>query len=446
MDYHSAFGINAFSLLTISPAATTILIVTILILFLLSFFIAGSEVAFFSLTPKDINILKTRKQPSFKRIINLLEQPKILLASLLIANSFVNIGIILISNLLLEGWVTDPFFNSVLLNFILKVASVSFFLVLFAEILPKVWATHHKVWFASSSSLTVEILNSLFYGLSKKFVRYSDNIEKRVSHSKLSGMDNSNLDYAIDLLPEHEASLEEKIILKGIRKFGGTMVKQVMRTRLDVSGIDTSRSLHEIIKLSEVLHYSRLPVYKSNLDEIVGILHIKDILPHLNESDSFDWYPLIRAPYFVHEQKLIEDLLQEFRTNRIHFAIVVDEFGGTSGIVTLEDIIEEIIGEIKDEFDDEESVNKKIDDYNYIFEGKIMINDACKAMKIPINAFETIRGDSDSLAGLVLEIAGAFPQVNESLTSGDYTFVPLEISKNRIDKVKVIIKSKEIKA
>jgi gliding motility-associated protein GldE len=331
-----------------------------------------------------------------------------------------------------------------LLSFSLKVVLVSSFILLFAEVLPKVWATHHKVWFASTSSLAVEIFNSLFYRFSKKFVSYSDDIEKKFSSFNSSDNDEeNNIDYAIDLLPENEASIEEKQILKGIRKFGGITVKQVMRTRIDVSGIESMVSIKEIKKQAEDLHYSRLPVYKSSLDEIIGILHMKDLLPYLGNAEDFDWHPLIRTPYFVHEQKSIEDLLQEFRLKRIHFAVVVDEFGGTSGIVTLEDILEEVIGEIKDEFDDEESVNKKIDDFNYIFEGKTMINDACKAMKLPLNSFDHIRGDSDSLAGLVLEIAGEFPKIDESFDLGEFTFICLEINKNRIDKVKVIIHPKE---
>lgn len=439
MDTHSVFLSVTnipLTLLAITPAANIILIFIILILLVLSFFVAGSEVAYFSLTSKDINILKTRRQPSFRRIVNLLEQPKILLASMLITNSFVNIGIILISNLLINDWIAAyhfPFY----IGFLIKVASVTILLVLFAEVLPKVWATHHKVWFAATASLIIEIFNSVFYRLSKRLVRFSDNIEKRVSPAAASSMDHSSLDYAIDLLPEDEASVEEKQILKGIRKFGDTTVKQVMRTRLDVSGISAASSFAAVTKQIEEVHYSRIPVYKNNLDEIAGMLHTKDLLPYLNEPADFDWHALMRTPYFVHEQKLIEDLLQEFRTKRIHFAIVVDEFGGTSGIVTLEDIMEEIIGDIKDEFDDEESGNKKIDDFNYIFEGKTMINDVCKAMNISIDTFDGIRGESDSLAGLVLEIAGEFPQINETLVSGDFTFIPLEINKNRIDKVKV---------
>lgn len=441
MDHHSVIGSFNFpvTFLAINPAATVVLLFAVFVLFVLSFFIAGSEVAFFSLTHKDLNMLKTKQQPSYRRIVTLLEQPKTLLAAMLIANSFVNIGIILISNILIDGWLHGLNW-SLLASFSVKVLAVTFLIVLFGEVLPKVWATHHKIIFASNASLLIEIFNSIFYRFSKRLVRLSDKVEKKFSADRSSAMDSSNIDDAIDLLPEHEATIEEKQILKGIRKFGNTTVKQVMRTRLDVSGIDFTSDFASAVQKIEELHYSRLPVYKQNLDEVVGMLHTKDLLPHLHQPADYNWHPLIRQPYFVHEQKLIEDLLQEFRNRRIHFSVVVDEFGGTSGIVTLEDIMEEIIGDIKDEFDDEESANKKIDDHTYIFEGKTMINDACKAMGLPPDIFETLRGDSDSLAGLVLEIAGEFPQVNEEVQSDDFIFIPLEINKNRIDKVKVLIK------
>lgn len=442
MDYYSVIGyLNKFNffLLAITPAATIVLVFLIIILFALSFLIAGSEVAFFSLTFKDINLLKTKKKPAYRRIVTLLEQPKTLLASMLIANSFVNIGIILISNILIDSWIAG-FYLNFWLSFLVKVIFVTFSLLLFGEVLPKVWATHHKIWFASTASLTIEIFNSVFYRFSKRLVKFSNRIEKKFSSDQTAAMDSRHLDYAIDLLPEHEATVEEKQILKGIRKFGDTTVKQIMRTRLDVSGIDHNLSFAETIKRVEDLHYSRLPVYKNNLDEIAGILHTKDLLPHLNEGVMYDWHPLMRTAYFVHEQKLIEDLLQEFRNKRIHFAVVVDEFGGTSGIVTLEDIMEEIIGEIKDEFDDEESGNKKIDEYTYMFEGKTMINDVCKAMDLPVDCFDAVRGESDSLAGLVLEIAGEFPQVNAEIVSGNFIFTALEINKNRLDKVKIVLK------
>jgi len=444
LDYHSALlSYKLFSplYLVITPAATTILIFTALILVLISFLIAGSEVAFFSLSYKDINMLKTKRRPSYRRIVTLLETPKTLLASMLITNIFVNIGIILISNLLMQSWM-DTLQMHFVIEFIIKVLVVTSLLVLFCEVLPKVWATHHNIWFASSASLIIEIFNSIFYRVSSRLVKLSDKIEVKFN-SGSTGMDNQQLDYAIDMLPDHEATTEEKQILKGIRKFGNTTVKQTMLTRLDVSGIDYTSSFKSVINKVEEMHYSRLPVFKNNLDEIVGILHTKDLLPFLNEPPDYDWHSLMRPVFYVHEQKLIEDLLQEFRNKRMHFAVVVDEFGGTSGIVTLEDIMEEIIGDIHDEFDDEISGNKKIDDFTYIFEGKTMINDVCKALHFPIEIFDKVRGDSDSLAGLVLEIAGEFPQINEEVVSDNFTFVPMEINKNRIEKVKVQIKKFE---
>jgi gliding motility-associated protein GldE len=357
---------------------------------------------------------------------------------MLVSNVFVNLGAIFVTNFLLNQWM-EPMELSVGVLLLIKIGIISTLLVLFCEVLPKVWAAHHKVLFAASASLVIEIFNSIFYGISKRIVNLNERVGKTMNADQTTATDNSDLDYAIDLLPDHEASVEEKQILKGIRKFGDTEVKQIMRTRMDVSGIEFNSSYQNVLKKVEELHYSRLPVYKSSLDEIAGMLHTKDMLTHLKEAPDYDWHSLIRVPYFVHEQKLIEDLMQEFRIKRIHFAIVVDEFGGTSGIVTLEDIMEEIIGDINDEFDDEESINKKLDEYNYIFEGKFMINDACKAMKLSVDTFDQVRGDSDSVAGLVLEIAGEFPQANSSIVSGDFTFVPLEINKNRIDKIKITI-------
>lgn len=236
----------------------------------------------------------------------------------------------------------------------------------------------------------------------------------------------------------------EQKIISGIYKFAEITVKQVMRTRLDVSGIDFNISFGELKKRVGDLHYSRLPVYKGSLDDIVGIVQTKDIVPHLNEPDTFDWHTILRNPYFVHEQKYIEDLLGEFQKKHIHFAVVVDEFGGTSGIITLEDIMEEIVGEIKDEFDEEESANKKIDDRTYIFEGSTMIHDVCRMMDLSTDTFDKVRGESDSLAGLVLELAGEIPKVNDTINVGDFDFVVLEIERNRIKKVKVLVNPQPI--
>lgn len=440
MDYHSIIDLFLTgTFLAAVPIVTPILVFVLLLLFLLSFLIAGSEVAFFSLTLKDVNMLKTRRQPSYKRIVDLLDKPKTLMASMMITNTLVNIGIILIANDLMDDWVSGLELHTAA-AITIKVVIIVVVLVLFGEILPKVWAANHKIWFASTGSMVVEIFHGLFFQLSRRLVNMGDGIESSFRSDSYS-MDSNQLDDAIDLLPDHEASLDEKQILKGIRKFGNTTAKQVMRTRLDVSGIEISTSYYNMMAKVQEMNYSRLPVYTNNLDEIAGMLHTKDLLPHLEESEDFDWNALLRPVFYIHEQKLIKDLLQDFRTKRMHIAVVVDEFGGTSGIITLEDIMEEIIGEIQDEFDDEQSVNKKIDDYNYIFEGKTMINDLCRTLHLPANTFEQLRGENDSLGGLLLEIAGEIPKVNEQLMTEKFIFVPLEITKNRIEKVKITLRT-----
>lgn len=443
MNLHSNIldSIQLHTFLMITPAITTILVFILVILFLLSFLLSGAQVAYFSLTIKDLNMLKTRTQPTYRRIVNLLESPKTLLNSLLIGNTIVNIGIVLIANSLIADWIITLELNT-LVSFIIKAISITIVLVLFGEVLPKVWATHHKIWFASTASMIVEIFNVIFLKMSKQLVALSDNIEKNFD-SGYSSMNDAQLDDAIDLLPENQASLKEKQILKGIRKFGNTTVKQIMRTRLDVSGIEMQTSFKNLVVKIREMHYSRLPVYNNNLDEIKGLLHTKDLIPYLAKED-FDWHTLLRQVFYVHEQKLIEDLLQDFRNKRIHMAVVVDEFGGTSGIVTLEDIMEEIIGDIQDEFDDEQSVNKKLDDSNYIFEGKTMIKVVCSALKLPSNTFDSLKGESDSLAGLFLEIAGEFPLVNDRVLIDGFIFTALEINKNRIEKVKVTLQPKEV--
>lgn len=440
--FHMIAPDNGYSLLTlleITTADTTILVFVLFILFILSFLFSGSEMAFFSLTLRDINMLKTRQQPSYKRIVSLLSSPKTLMATLLISNCLVNLGIILISNSLMNEWIYTLDLHPYLI-FLIKVVAITIVLVLFCEALPKIWATHHKIWFASTASMTVEIFNRIFFKIGKQFVALGDSVENLFDSQK-SATNENQLDDAIDLLPDDKATSEEKQILKGIRKFSNTTVKQTMRPRLDISGIESATPFNIVIQKIKDFSYSRLPVYKNNLDEIVGILHTKDVLLHL-EDESFDWHTLLRPVFYVHEQKLIEDLLQDFRNKRIHMALVVDEFGGTSGLITLEDIMEEIIGDIHDEFDDEQSVNKKIDDYTYIFEGKTMISDVCKALNIPDHTFDLIRGDSDSLAGLILEIAGEFPKMNDHFETNNYIFTVLEINKNRIQKVKLTIKQK----
>lgn len=407
---------------------------------MLSFVVSGAEVAFFSLTFKDINLLKTKEQSYYKRIIDLLEDPKGLLASLLIANSFTNIAIIIVSNVLIDSFLQSQKPMALWIDFTIKVAAVTSLLVLFCEVLPKIYANHNNIRFLKNFGIITEGTYYLFHGMGNWLVKYSDMIEKKLSRKSKNTYSLEELDHAIDITTNNAASEKEKNILKGIVKFGNITVKQVMRTRLDVSGIEYNTNFQELLNKTEELHYSRLPVYKEDLDEVVGILNTKDVLPYINSTDDFDWHSLLRAPYFVHEHKLIEDLLKDFQLKRMHFSVVVDEFGGTSGIVTLEDVMEEIIGDIKDEFDEEDSGFKKIDEHNYLLDGSIMINDACRLMELPADTFDNVKGESDSLAGLVLEIAGEIPQQNQVITSGDFEFIVLEIHKNRLQKIKITIK------
>lgn len=444
MDYHSVmdtFLTTPPILSAIQAQGTTVLVMVLLVLLFLSFVLAGAEVAFFSLTYKDINLLKSKQQPPYKRVVDLLEEPKTLLASLLIANSFINIAIIIISNLLIDDMFNFEKFDAVWLEFVIKVIAVSFILLLFGEVMPKVLATNNNIRFAKDFGGIVQAVSYACAGLSKRLVNFSDVVEKKLSKKTYGGSYSlEELDHAIDLTTDSTASENEKNILKGIVKFGNITVKQIMKTRMDVHGISEQTSYGELIASVKDLHYSRLPVYKEDLDNVVGMIHTKDLIPYIDEADDYDWKVLMRSPYFVHEQKLIEDLLNEFQSKHIHFAVVVDEFGGTSGIVTLEDILEEIIGDIKDEFDDEESGYKKIDDNNYVFEGRTMLNDVCRIMDLQADIFDQVKGESDSLAGLVLELAGEIPQVSQIVHSGDFQFTVLEVEKYRINKVKITIK------
>ncbi len=441
MDYHSCANniVKAFSpvILVINPQSIAILFILLLSLLLISFFVSGAEVAFFSLTYKDVNMLKTKQNPAARRIVTLLDRPRQLLASLQITNAFVSIGTIIVANVLMDEFLLQP---TPWLNFLIKLVTVIFLLVMFGQVLPRVWATQNNIRFAYSASLLAEVLSAIFWRLSNHFVNFSDRIERGLGGNKHTIYRPEDIDQAIELGTDEKTSEEEKNILRGIAKFGNISVKQIMRTRLDVSSIEYNTSFRNLVRRIEELHYSRLPVQKNSLDDVVGIIHTKDILPFLHEKDDFDWHHLIRTPYFVPEQKLIDDLLREFQKKGIHFAVVVDEFGGTEGIVTLEDIMEEVIGDIRDEFDDEESGNKKLDDYNYILEGSIMIKDASELMGLDQATFDQVRGESESVAGLVLELAGEIPRVNQQITIGDFEFVVLEIEKNRIKKVKVSIK------
>jgi len=443
LDSHPLFGFItdhlSFVLLATNLQGTTFLVIALIVLLLLSFIISGAEVALFSLNNKDVNMLKTKQHVSAKRIVTLLEEPKEVYASLLIAGTFVNISIIVLSNFLINRFISFDKIGG-LVEVLSKVIVITFVLVFFGKILPKVWATQNNLRFAYGCSFVIEALHLLLRRISKWTVSLADGIGKRAGAGKTEAMNIRELDEAIDIKTDEEASQEEKNIMKGIVKFGNISVKQIMRSRLDVSGIDHKTSFGELIKRVEELHYSRLPVYKESLDDVIGIINTKDLIPYLHEKEDHDWHHLMRQPYFVPEPKLIEDLLKDFQQKRIHFAVVVDEFGGTSGIVTMEDVLEEIIGEIKDEFDDEESNTYKVDDNNYIFEGKIMIHDMCRIMKLPMDTFDNIKGESESLAGMLLEVAGEFPTEDWVIPSGDFEFAIIQADNNRIQLVKVTIK------
>jgi len=426
---------HPYIFLLINAQATTILVILILFFLVMSFIVSGSRIAFFSLSDKEINILKTKQDSSWRRIVNLLEEPKALLASLLIANILLNIAIIILSNFLIDQVISfkqDYWF----FEFMMKVIIVSFVLILFGEVMPKVWASQNTLQFAFYTSGVTEIIHLLFRRLGILLANQSEKLERLFGSQRSAANSLEELDHAID----NDTTEEEKNILKGIIKFGNITVKQIMKTRLDVSGIEDELNFGQLKQKIEELHYSRLPVFKKSLDEISGMIHTKDLIPYLNEGDDFDWRNLLRPPHFVHEHKMIKDLLQEFQAERIHFAIVVDEFGGTSGIVTLEDILEEVIGDIKDEFDEDEGSAARQDDGSYIFEGRTMINDVCKAMNLPVETFDNVKGDSDSLAGLILELAGEIPKVNDVIGCGDFEFSILEADSSRIKKVKVRIK------
>ncbi len=423
-----------------SASNMTILIIVVLLLLLMTAITAGAETAYFSLTGKDVNYLKTKEQGAARQVIRLLEQPKMLLATIVVANNFINIAIVITTNLMVSDLVS-PDVNPILW-FSIQIVAVTFLLVLFGEVLPKVYATQNNMRMALFSAPVLNILQGIFKPVSKMLVSSTNYIEKRLGNKPASNLSNEDFEHAIELTVGHTATKQEVDIFKGILKFGNITVTQIMRTRLDVGGIPYDISFPEVQERAIELGYSRLPVYEDSLDKIVGVLHTKDFLPY-GEDVEFDWHSLIRTAYFVHEGKLIEDLLKDFQQKRMHMAIVVDEFGGTSGIVTLEDIMEEIIGDIRDEFDDDDLQYKKIDDHNYIVEGKTLINDLCKLVGISADTFDEVRDESDSVAGLILELSGKFPAVNEVVNYKNYDFTVLNLDKMRIQRVKMTINELE---
>jgi gliding motility-associated protein GldE len=442
LDYHSAYVLFLQAQATFSATDITVLVIACLLLMVVSAVVSGAEIAFFSLDSKDLNMLKTRESNNARLIPLLLEKPRLLMTTLVITATIANIGIIFILNYLLELLVDTS--EHMVLSLFVRIVIISAILLLCCEILPKIYATQNKLRMDLFATPLVQGLLNILQPVSSASLVVSDWLSDRIfgrSHGSFSAED---IDEAIALSVNQSASQEEKNMLRSIINFGQITAKQIMRGRLDVSGIEYDVSFKSLILKVGELHYSRLPVYKGNLDNIAGMIHTKDLLSHLNKHDDFDWHEIIRQSYYVPEQKLIEDLLKEFQTQRMHFAIVVDEFGGTSGIVTLEDIMEEIIGDIKDEFDEEEFYYKRVDERNFIFEGKTMLNDVCRILDIAADTFEGVKGESDSLGGLILEIAGAFPETNQVITYENFDFTILEISKMRIQKVQITVNPVEI--
>lgn len=410
----------------------------LVILLLLSALISGSETSFFSLGSMQLQEIDELDNTKSQRIIELLSKPKHLLATILIANNFVNVAIVILS-----AYITGMLFNFSqypILGFIIEVVIVTFVLLLLGEITPKVYASQNNVKFALQISGMIYFTHKTLNPLSKMLVYTTSIVDKRITKKGLD-ISKSDLDDAIEMTSGDISNEDEKNMLKGIVKFADMETSEIMKARVDVSAIDFEKSFTEIMASVIDSGFSRIPVFQDSLDHIKGVLYIKDLLPYLNEPNEFQWNKLIRPAFFVPENKKINELLQEFRHKKIHLAIVVDEYGGTSGIVTLEDILEEIVGEINDEFDElEPDVDfEKIDDNTYIFQAKTSLNDFCKVLQISDDIFEDIEGDFDSLAGLLLELHGNIPKKGTKVKHDKYAFEVFSLDYKRIKKIKVTI-------
>ena len=368
-------------------------------------FVSASEIAFFSLSPVDLSEIEEGKHTSDRRISALLNDSERLLATILISNNFVNVTIIMLCNYFFAS--TIHFGNSVILEFLLITVVLTFLLLLFGEIMPKIYSAQNTLKFCRKAAPAISFLKKFFSPLSALLVRSSFLVNRCVAKRNYN-ISVDELSQALELTDKSEIS-EESNILEGIIRFGEETAKEVMTSRLDMVDLEINTPYSEVLKCIVENAYSRIPVYAESRDNIKGILYIKDLLPHLGKGDNFRWQTLVRPAYFVPETKMIDDLLRDFQANKIHIAIVVDEFGGTSGIVTMEDIIEEIVGEINDEYDDEERTYVKLNDRTYIFEAKTLLSDFYKIMKADPALFEKVEGDADTLAGLLLEIKGEFP-------------------------------------
>jgi putative hemolysin len=409
----------------------------LVVLLFLSALISGSEVAYFSFSTTDIAESRKNNSPQDQKILQMLENPKKLLATILILNNFINIAFVTLSTFITwraVGSKTTEGLVVTVLTFL-----VTFAIVFFGEVVPKVYASQNNLKFARYTAGFLSWGETIFAPLAWFLMSFSHIIEKRVERKGYQ-ITVDHLNHALDITTSEGTTEEEKGILKGIVNFGQLNVKQVMRSRMDITAFDMDYDFHELMDKVNKSGYSRVPVYHETIDQLQGVLYVKDLLPYLNEGEDFQWQKLLRPAFFVPENKKIDSLLKDFQLKRIHIAIVVDEYGGTSGLITLEDIIEEIVGEINDEFDDEDIAYNKLDESTYIFEGKTSLNDFCKVINEDPALFEQIKGDSESLGGLLLELNTKLPRAGERIYYDKYVFTVVSADMKRIKRVRVLIK------
>ncbi|WP_299096058.1 gliding motility-associated protein GldE [Winogradskyella sp.] len=410
-------------------------IILLIILLACSALISGAEVALFSLTKSNIDKGLEENSSAMQIIASLLERPKKLLATILVANNFINIAIVL-----LFAFIGETLFKNVtstLMRFLLEVVSATFLILLFGEIIPKIYASRNSVKFASFMARPLRVLDVIFSPISLPMRYTTLKIQERFGKQR-SNFSVDQLSQALELTNDEDTTQEEQKLLQGIVSFGNTDTKQVMRPRMDLFAINIDTPFETIIKEIIDNGYSRIPVYEESIDDVKGVLYVKDLLPHLNKKE-FNWTTLLREPFFVPENKKLDDLMVEFQTKKVHLAVVVDEYGGTSGLVSLEDIIEEIVGDISDEYDDEDLVYTKLDDNNYSFEGKTPLKDVYKIINLEDNEaedFENKKGEAETLAGFVLEISGGFPRVGSKINYKNYVFTIEALERKRIKQIK----------
>ena len=429
---------DAFGDVVLQQPTTGVIIAAILaaVLLLMSAFASGSEIAFFSLSPSDVAELEDGKFGADKKIQNLRDDSERTLATILIANNFVNVTIIMLLNYVIAGVISFGE-RALLLQFLFTTVILTFLLLLFGEIMPKVYARQDPLKFCRRCVGGIMFARKLFWPIENILLK-SGMMAEKIIQKENHVLSVDDLEQALELTDKNDIK-DEQNMLKGIIRFGDETAKEVMTSRQNIIDLDIRSNYADVLKCIEDNNYSRIPVYQDNTDNIRGILYIKDLLPHLTKSSNFRWQSLIRPSYFVTETKKIDDLLREFQENKVHIAIVVDEFGGTSGIVTLEDILEEIVGEINDEYDEEEKFYSKLNYNTFIFEGKTLLTDLCRILNVDDEEFEEVEGDADTLAGLLLEIKGDFPSIHEKIDYKNYTFEVMNVEERRISKIKVTV-------